>query len=118
MLIRLLNNRLLIDQTDSLQPYQTNQLKFWGFSSVSNRPSSLSNQSNAPQDILPRIIEFFRSEGVEYFLANDCQSLVAQLNLFLEKVGTIRKLVSDFKNGKVEAQSFNSFEQFLKQNIR
>ena len=96
---------------DDLKKYQISQLIFYGFLSLGDRMQLKTDEPN--QDIL-KIVDYFQQENINFTVTDNLSKILTSITTKKEKLTEVFNLGKKIKDGIIERNSFNEFNEFLK----
>jgi len=109
------NDSILLDGLADLESYQISNVEFWGF----KRENDLFIQDlDLAKIALPELVDYLKSENIQYELCDKCLEYLAQYNLAKNEFQDIKTLGRNFKNGVINSSDYNDFVSFLKVNVK
>ena len=117
MFIDIQSNKLILKNIDeNLKPYQWNQLDYWGFSKDNTSNDYISNSKL--DTLLPKIIEYFQNEGINFSLSEECIEYYQGILSKNLKFSELMHLAKSFKAGKYDQALFIDHLRFLQKNVK
>jgi SNF2 family DNA or RNA helicase len=114
MIVDIIDRRISLTDC-SAKPYQSSQLKFWGFDVAG--PAGFVFSGENLENMLTKIIKYFDNETIKYSLTDTCRELIEKLEGLERGFRNKKELGQKFKDGKFNEESFRQFSKFLATNI-
>ena len=113
--IELANNILIIKDTENiLTPLQLNQLDFWGFL-INGESYKLDISDN--ESLINKTINYFKKNKIEFIVNDKLKEILESFEknnlIFLQT----NKAATDFKQGRINVNSWQMWNQFINNNI-
>ena len=114
MNININDSEIIIYSNNSFDVAIIAQLLFWKF-----KPNSENSYSAPIAPILfLKVINFFEKEGILFELKNEAKKYSEDLELVNLNFNNLKKVASDFKNGKFDRIQFDAFKDFVATHIK
>ncbi len=112
------NDSILIDiESTNLKSYQIIQLNIWGFRGNPEK-NKYFTKTKSVKELLKKLLKYFKSEGLEYKLSNECENLLKKIYKKEEEFTKLRELGKKFKDGEYDSKEFNTFSNVIQKILK